>query len=186
MHILTLLGSPRRRGNTATVLHCFEQHIASPHTLEHLDIMKYTVHGCLGCEHCQKVFDAPGCRQHDDALAIFERMSAADLLVYATPLYCWDFTAQLKALIDRHYCLIKWHAPRGKFSLWAGKRAALLVTCGDPVENNADLIQTVFRRQMDALDAAVAGIYILPQCSLPSQLGNRAAELGERMAGELL
>ncbi len=186
MHILTLLGSPRRRGNTYTVLRQFEQRVTPPHTLEHLDIMKYTVHGCLGDGACQKVFDQPGCRQPDDALAIFERMSAAGLIVYATPLYCWDFTAQLKALIDRHYCLMKWRFPGGKRSLWQGKRAALLVTCGDPIENNADVIQTIFRRQMDCLDAEVAGIYILPECSLPSKLGNRAVEMGAKMAAELL
>jgi multimeric flavodoxin WrbA len=186
MHILTLMGSPRLRGNTATVLQQFEQRIISPHTLEHLDIVKYNVRGCLGCAACQKVFDVPGCRQPDDALAIFARLSASDLIVYATPLYCWDFTAQLKALIDRHYCLMKWRAPGGKRSLVEGKRAALLVTCGDEIEHNADVIQTIFRRQMECLDIEVAGIYILPECSLPSRLGNRAVEMGERMAGELL
>jgi multimeric flavodoxin WrbA len=186
MHIFSLLGSPRRRGNTATVLRHYEQHISSPHTLDHLDLVTCTVNGCLGCAACQKVFDQPGCRQPDDALAIFERLRAADLIVYATPLYCWDFSSQLKVLIDRHYCLIKWRAPGGRRSLLAGKRAALLVTCGDEIEHNADVIQTIFRRQMDCLDVAVAGIYILPDCSLPRDLGNRAVEMGTKMAAELL
>ncbi len=66
--------------------------------------------------------------------------------------------------------IIKWRAPGGKRSLWAGKRAALLVTCGDPIENNADVIQTIFRRQMDCLDIEVTGIYIQPERSLPVSL----------------
>ena len=73
MHILTLLGSPRRKGNTAEVLGCFEQYIAGsdavrpaggrgaiqgapkeagqgvpPHTYERLDLIDYTVRPCLG------------------------------------------------------------------------------------------------------------------------------------------
>ena len=187
MHILTLLGSPRRKGNTAAVLGCFEQNITAPHTYERLNLVDFTVRPCLGCLACQKVYDEPGCRQKDDALAIFARLRAADLIVYATPLYCWDFSSHLKLLIDRHFCLVKWDAPGGRRSLLAGRCAALLVTCGDPVENNADVIQTIFRRQMDCLDCAVAGIYILPECpSTPSQLGERPAVLGAQMAVDLL
>ena len=192
MHILTLLGSARRKGNTAAVLTCFEQHIAAfpapaPHTFERLNLVDYNVRPCLGCNTCQKVFDEPGCRQKDDALAIFARLRAADLIVYATPLYCWDFSSHLKLLIDRHFCLIKWSAPGGRRSLLEGRRAALLVTCGDPVENNADVIQTIFRRQMEAARCEPAGIYILPDCpSTPRRLGSRPAVLAGQMARELL
>jgi hypothetical protein len=39
-------------------------------------------------------------------LAIFERLRAADLIGYATPLFCWDFFPHMKLLIDRpHDCL---------------------------------------------------------------------------------
>lgn len=212
MHILTLLGSPRRKGNTAEVLGCFEQYIAGsdavrpaggrgaiqgvpkeagqgvpPHTYERLNLIDYTVRPCLGCLVCQKVFDEPGCRQKDDALAIFARLRAADLIVYATPLYCWDFSSHLKLLMDRHFCMIKWDAPGGRKSLLAGKRAALLVTCGDAEENNADLIPVVFRRQMEAARCEPAGVYILADCpSTPGRLGSRPTLLAGQMAAELL
>jgi hypothetical protein len=77
-------------------------------------------------------------------LAIFERLRAAGLIGYATPLFCWDFSLHMKLLTDRQYCLTKWRAPGGKRSLLTGKRAAQLVTCGDEIENNADVIQTIF------------------------------------------
>ncbi len=187
MHILTILGSARRHGNTDTVLRSFENQIPAIHTHERIDLIKYKINGCLGCGVCQKDFDQPGCRQKDDVLAIFERLFTADLIVYATPLYCWDFSSQLKSLMDRHYCLMKWRFPGGKRSLLEGRRAALLVTCGDPVENNADIIQTIFRRQMDCLDCTVAGIFILPECpSTPHSLGGRPAILAAQMAEGLL
>ena len=193
MHILTLLGSPRRKGNTAEVLGCFEQHISAlahrspPHTFERLNLVDFDVRPCLGCLTCQKVFDEPGCRQKDDALAIFERLCAADLIVYATPLYCWDFSSHLKLLMDRHFCLIKWNAPGERRSLLAGRRAALLVTCGDAEENNADLIPVIFRREMEAARCEPVGVYILPDCpSTPGRLGSRPARLAGQMAAELL
>jgi multimeric flavodoxin WrbA len=112
-------------------------------------------------------------------------MLAADLLVYASPLYAWDFTAQMKALFDRHYCLMKWNS-QPYFSLMQGKRAALLVTCGDGVEDNADLIQVIFKRQMACLQAKIAGSYILPHCTLEKARGVEGAQLASQMASELL
>ena len=40
-------------------------------------------------------------------MAIFERLRAADLIGYATPLFCWDFFPHMKLLIDRQLeCLV--------------------------------------------------------------------------------
>lgn len=191
-HLVTLQGSARRRGNTATVLNCFEEAaggLASAGmdlTIDHIEVGQARLEPCRGCTACQKVFSEPGCRRKDEALAIFERMRAADLLIYATPLYCWDFSSHMKLLIDRHYCLTKWRAPGGRRSLLEGKRAALLVTCGDEIENNADLIQVIFEREMDCLDIRVVGKYILPGCSDAGHPGARAETLARRMAAELL
>ena len=185
MHILTIFGGPRKRGHTAAVLRQFEAIALQHHAVERINVIDRDVRGCLGCQKCQKDFDHPGCCQQDDAPEILERVLAADLIVYATPLYCWVFTAQMKALIDRHYCLMKWEA-RPYFSLMRGRRAALLVTCGDGIENNADVIQTVFARQMACLETSVAGSYILPFCTPEKARGPEGAALAQRMAEELL
>jgi len=187
MRILTLQGSPRLRGNTATVLLGFEkQASAAGHAVEHVDVARLNVGGCRGCGACQDVFDTPACRQDDDALPLFERLRAADLVVFATPLYAWSFTAQFKPLLDRMYCLTKWRAPGGRRSLTAGVRAALLVTCGDEVEGNADVIQTIFARMTSVAEMPVAGIYVVPECSSRGGLGPEAPAVQARMAVELL
>jgi multimeric flavodoxin WrbA len=186
MNILTILGSPRKKGNTAAVLSRFERIAAeSGHRVERVNVVDYEIHGCLGCSRCQKVMDAPGCHQKDDAPAILERVLASDLIIYASPLYCWSFTAQLKALFDRHFCLMKWEADP-YFSLAAGRRAALLVTCGDAAENNADFVQVMFDRQMECLRCGVAGRYIVDCCSTPRALAPRAEQVARQMADELL
>jgi multimeric flavodoxin WrbA len=148
MNILTILGSPRRKGNTAGALDMVEHELTAAygHLVERLILATVNVNGCMGCQACQKVADRPGCVQKDDAVSVFERMIAADALIYGSPLYCWDFTAQMKALIDRHFCLVTGYGTARHHSLIAGKPTALLVTCAGPVKGNADVIQTVFDR----------------------------------------
>jgi multimeric flavodoxin WrbA len=180
MRILTILGSPRRRGNTAAVLGLFEQQVVAQHQVERLDLVDFNVRGCLGCDACQRTLDEPGCRQPDDALTIFARMEAADLLVYASPVYAWSISAQLKALFDRHYCLVKWNA--GEKALLAGRRAMLLVTCGGPAAENADLVQPMFARQMACMQIDVAGQFVVDGCTTPEELGERAQAVAREMA----
>ncbi len=185
MIITTVMGSPRRHGNTAAVLGMFEKLVVPRHQVEHVSVVDYSIHGCLGCLRCQRVLDEPGCVQKDDALSIFERILGSDAIVYATPLYGWSFSAQLKALVDRHYCLTK-NRGRGVWtSLLEGKRAALLVTCKGDVEGNADLIQVQFDRCMKMLGCTTIGKYVVPRCTEPDELGTRAAEVAEAMARDL-
>jgi multimeric flavodoxin WrbA len=184
MKILTILGSARKHGNTATVLAEFECLAARDHQVERINITDYRVNGCLGCNHCQKVFDEPGCAQKDDGPVLLARILDADLVVYASPLYAWSFTAQLKALFDRLFCLVKWDAQPVK-SLIKDRRAALLVTCADAIENNADLIQVMFQREMDCAQCAVAGMYIVPHCTTPKEMGDKATRTAEEMAREI-
>jgi multimeric flavodoxin WrbA len=185
MRILTILGSPRRHGNTAAVLDMFEQCVPPAHQVERLLVTDYDGHGCLGCGTCQRNLDEPGCRQRDDALAIFRRMLAADVVVYATPLYAWSFPAQLKALLDRHYCLTKWGDDGVIKSFQDGQRTALLVTCGDAAENNADLILVQFERMMEAGRCRVVGKYVVPHCSEPEMLGDAARAAAAALARDI-
>lgn len=185
MKITTILGSPRRNGNTAKVLSRFEELVAQKHEVHRINIVSHKVNGCLGCGTCLKSYDEPGCVQKDDALVIFERMRQSDVIVYASPLYCWDFSAQMKALIDRHFCLVKGYGTPGCKSLVRGKRAALLVTCDGPIENNADLIQEVFDRVCDYTNCVVAGKYIVPSCSSPGTIDTAGGEIAGRMATDI-
>lgn len=186
MRIITILGSPRKRGNTATVLAVFERLAAADHQVERVNITDHVVAGCLGCDACQDVPDEPGCAQADDAEAILKRIAASDAVVYATPVYVWCFPAQLKALMDRHYCLVKWRDGRVASALLEGKRAALLVTCGGAAASNADLIQEVFVREMRYLRCRAIGTYLVPNCSIPGQLDKNAEPTARRMFDELV
>jgi multimeric flavodoxin WrbA len=182
MKIITLLGSPRKRGNTAKVLSMFESIVAKNHEVEHIDITRYKVGGCLGCYKCKETKDEPGCVQEDDALAIFKKLIAADAIVYASPLYCWSFTSQIKPLIDRHFCLVSNDGTPAHDSLISGKPAALLVTCGGPVESNCDAIQDIFKGFSGYLGLKAKGNFILPFCTTPDAIGDNGSDLAEKLA----
>ncbi|WP_319406070.1 flavodoxin family protein [uncultured Desulfosarcina sp.] len=185
MNILTLLGSPRKNGNTAGVLKMVEKELSARHQVERLAISSMKVNGCLGCKACQKVADQPGCVQKDDAAAIFERMMAADAVIYSSPLYCWDFSSQMKALIDRHFCLVTGYGTANHRSLIADKPTALLVTCGGPVKGNADVIQTVFDRVCQYGRARAVNKTVIPFCTTPDALKEDARAAARKLAGDV-
>jgi len=182
MKIITILGSPRKKGNTAKVLSMFEDKVENNHEVERVNVTKYNVDGCLGCYKCQESKDEPGCVQKDDALTIFEKMIQADAIVYASPLYCWSFTSQIKPLIDRHFCLVSGDGTPAQDSLISGKSAALLVTCAGPIEGNCDAIQGIFTGLCEYGKLTAKGNFILPFCTTPDAIGDKGAELAENLA----
>ena len=187
MNILTVLGSPRIKSNTAGVLDMVEQELSATHghMVERIAITAMKVNGCLGCQACQKVKDRPGCVQEDDAVTVFERMIAADAVIYSSPLYCWDFPAQMKALIDRHLCLVTGYGTARHHSLISGKPTALLVTCAGPVKGNADVIQIVFDRVCTFCKTRVVNKTIIPFCTAPEALGEDARAAARKLAGDM-
>lgn len=187
MKVTTILGSPKKKGNTAKVLGRLEEELKNKgHEVDRVNIVDRDINGCLGCGTCQSVPDEPGCVQKDDAVSVLENMMSADALVYASPLYCWGFSSQMKALIDRHFCLITGYGSPEYKSLLDGKRTALLVTCAGPIENNADLIQDVFDRFNDYLNCKVVGKYVVPFCTTPDEIGDEPLEIAIKMAQDIV
>ena len=101
MNILVLAGSPRKGGNTELLAEAFAKGAAAQHHVEIVSVRDYKVNPCLGCNAC---FKANGiCAQKDDIALIYEKMSQADMLVIASPVYFYGICAQLKAVIDRFH-----------------------------------------------------------------------------------
>ena len=68
------------------------------HQVEHVSLKGKDIRFCLGCLTCQQTLK---CVQQDDAARIAEQMKAADTLVFATPIYCYRMSGQMKVLLDR-------------------------------------------------------------------------------------
>ena len=102
MKILILNGSPRMNGNTKTALKAIESGIdTSNNQVEFLDITKYSLSGCTGCNICHT--NGGICIIKDDCIPLVEKICEADTIIFGSPVYWWGITAQLKMLIDKMY-----------------------------------------------------------------------------------
>ena len=188
MRIITLLGSAKKKGNTATVLGWVEEDLKSRgHDVERIYLNNKSIGGCLGCAKCRENPDEIACVQKDDAIDIMEQMISSEVVLFASPIYFWGFSAQIKALIDRGYSLVtNYHKP-GHTSLMKGKRVGLLVTGADAYEDNAEGMFTAFDRIVDFLLASKSGELYVGECSVPSELSgavkDKALELARSLVG---
>ncbi|MBR6263643.1 MAG: flavodoxin family protein [Prevotella sp.] len=100
MNILILAGSPRKGGNTDMLVEAFVKGAIPRHRVEVVSVNDYKISPCMGCNACFKN-GQHACVQKDDMPVIYEKMSKADVLVIASPVYFYGLSAQLKAIIDR-------------------------------------------------------------------------------------
>ena len=186
MNVTTLLGSAKKKGNTATVLGWVEEELqAAGHTVERIYLHNKSINGCMGCAKCREHADKIACIQKDDASEIMEKMIASDVVLYASPLYFWGFTTQIKALIDRGFALVtNYHQPN-QTSLMKGKRVGLLATGGGSFENNAEAMFTAFDRIAGYLMAEKTGELYVGGCAtldkLAADIKDKAADLARSL-----
>ena len=103
MRILVLQGSPNTNGSTSLIAGEFARGAREAgHHVEVVDVAALDIAPCTGCVACG--YEGP-CVQADDMDALREQILAADMLVFATPLYYYGMTAQLKAVVDR-FCAV--------------------------------------------------------------------------------
>ncbi|MCI1983071.1 MAG: flavodoxin family protein [Oscillospiraceae bacterium] len=123
MNILVISGSPRRGGNTEIMAEAFAKGAReSGNTVAIEKMSSLTVAPCLDCEYC---FSHDGvCVQHDGMTEILKAFDQADMVVFASPIYWFNVTAQIKAVIDRLYA----RAQKGMHP----SSSALLLDSGSP------------------------------------------------------
>lgn len=100
MKIVVLNGSPRKGGNTEIMIKAFAE-ASKKNEVIILNVALMNIRGCLGCKYC---YEHQGeCVQKDDMVKVFDTLKDADMVVFASPIYWFDVSAQLKTVIDRLY-----------------------------------------------------------------------------------
>lgn len=187
MKIVTLLGSARKKGNTATVLGWIEEALSQAgHDIERVTLADKTIKGCLGCAKCKEDTTAIGCVQKDDAETVLQKMIDADGIVFSSPAYFWGFTGPLKTLMDRSWSLVTGYHTPDHASLVAGKKIALLVTGGGQYENNVEPLFTAFGRLLSFYKAENGGELFVGGCTIDGSIPDDAKPKATAMAEQLL
>ena len=141
MRITVLVGSPRKGGNTEMLADAFIQGAQAGGA----DVVKFNLRGkkiapCLSCDYC-RTHDR--CAVADDMVEVYELMQKTDVVAFASPVYFYSMSAQLKALIDRFY-----NPVRDRFPI---KATAVLGVCADDTQRAFDPIRQTFAAIEDFL-----------------------------------
>lgn len=147
MKILVLTGSPRKNGNSNTLADNFIKGATEAgHEVVRFDSAFKNVHPCIACNSCG--MDGP-CVFKDDFEFVRDNIVTADAVVFATPMYYFGISAQLKAVIDRFYAINgKIHRP---------KKAVLLMTYANTAASQAKPIESHYKVLLDYLGWQDAG-----------------------------
>lgn len=98
-NILVISSSLRNRSNSEILADAFIKGAeAAGHNVEKVSLKNKSIAFCKGCLACQKIGT---CVIKDDAPAITEKMCQADVIVFATPVYYYGMSGQLKTMLDR-------------------------------------------------------------------------------------
>jgi multimeric flavodoxin WrbA len=99
-NILILKGSPREKGNSATLA----DRAAAGAREAGAQVESIYLHGLdiRPCDACDLCTDGV-CIIEDDMQPLYPKLAAADAILLASPIYWFTFSAQLKLCIDRWY-----------------------------------------------------------------------------------
>ena len=122
MKVMAICGSPRGMKSQTRVLAeaVLEGARGKGAQVESVDLSKVRLGFCQACEVCHQ---GPDCVLNDDGKQILQQVLKAEGIVFASPVYLNQVTAQMKALLDRTSHFV--HCLR-----LMGKYAAAVTTSG--------------------------------------------------------
>lgn len=188
MNVLALLGSPRPDGNTRAVLDSVlegaRQAGAATELIELVSLENLS--GCMECFVCQQTPDAPGCAVDDDMQEILAKALTADVLVLATPVFCWSMSWLLKAAVDRFYCMFKFGDQEVRCLLESHGLAGV-ITAGGGEDDGADAVTESLHRLAQFSNSRWLGTFLAANATTPEELRadedlrSRAREFGQAL-----
>lgn len=159
-NILVLTGSPRRNGNSDRLAEAFMKGALSKgHEVHRFDAARQKISGCIACKACWRK-DSP-CSFQDGFNELAPMLEVADVIVFATPIYWFNFPAQIKAVIDKMNAYL---ADDCKRPLKI-KESLLLVCGGDEGEDIFEGINVTYRQISEYMGWKDRGILMVPGVS---------------------
>ena len=189
--VMIVCGSPRKTGNTNTLAGWVAEGATEAGAeVEIVDAakMKYKANGCTACMSCQKS-EKFECVIEDEASDVLRRIGRADVLVFATPVYFFGPTAQLKLLLDRMFSLVKIDPADG-----STRRAkenpvyALIATSGGDMSAGLGLVEHTFDTMAEFTGGRLDKLLVPnaphdpAETAANGELKNKALGLGRKLA----
>lgn len=97
--VLIISTSLRNNSNSEMLADSFMKGaLESGNEVEKITLKDKNISFCKGCLGCLKIGH---CVIKDDAIALAEKMHDAEVIVFATPIYYYEMSGQMKTLLDR-------------------------------------------------------------------------------------
>jgi multimeric flavodoxin WrbA len=167
-NILVLEGSPRK-GNTSQVVSWVLAGLGKSIMVSRVKLCELHIQPCQECFTCTSTKKAAGCAQEDDMVELYDKMVDADLVIWASPIFCWNVTGQTKMALDRCFALLTGE------DLLKGSKWALVITAGGDAFDGADLAVQMFSRLARYGGIKYIGQHVVAPCPDGAKLKNNAA-----------
>ena len=97
--VFIVSSTPRKNGNSEVLAEAFARGATEAgHNVKKVSIRDMELKFCIGCLYCQS---HGGCVLKDGMNALYNDVRNADVLVFATPVYYYGMSGQLKTFLDR-------------------------------------------------------------------------------------
>ena len=107
-----IVGSPRKGGNTEIMVReALEAAQKAGAETELILVVDKNISPCDACGACE---ENGICKIKDDMQMIYQQLKSADGIIFGTPVYFINVSAQAKTIIDRTYAFLRTRELRGK------------------------------------------------------------------------
>lgn len=166
MKVVAIAGSPRRKANSTGIANLVcDLFKENGDEVTQFVLNRLSYQGCQGCKGCKK--SSRFCLVNDDLSQVLRAMAAADIIIFATPVYWGEVSSQLKALIDRMYSFLTpdFMTAPVKHRLEPGKR---LIFIQSQAAESAGMYNDIFKRYNNFFDMVgfFAATYFIQGCGL--------------------
>jgi multimeric flavodoxin WrbA len=177
MKVVVITGSPHKKGTSACLADNFIKGATEAgHEVYRFDAAFKKVRPCLGCKAC--ITKGEGCVLKDDMEELNPKLLEADAVVFASPIFYCNLSAQIKTVIDRFFANDR--------AICGKRKTALLTTMKDKTMRSAEGVNICFRNTAIWLDWEVAGIvnameYLSVEVLEKTDYPQKAYELGKNL-----
>jgi multimeric flavodoxin WrbA len=180
--VLILKGSPREKGNSATLADQLRAGAEGEGAeVESVYLHALDISPCDGCFFCE---GSGVCAVDDDMQSLYPKLREADAIVIASPVYWFTYSAQIKLCVDRWVAL-----ETSEGNELRGKQVGIILTYGDTdifTSGGINAIHT-FQSMFGYIGAEIVG-YVYGRGNKPGEvkgqpeLMERAFKLGQQLA----
>jgi len=141
--LLAIVGSPRKGGNTDILVdEALDAFRSAGGDTEKVFLNSLKIKPCQGCFTCM---DGDGldsvCIQNDDMTELYQKLFSADAFIWATPIYMWSPTAQMKIFLDRLFPLGNYQKTRWRCAM-NDKPVGLIIVYAETDPLHSGVFQT--------------------------------------------